>query len=248
MATTGTRKRAPLRIAAAWSVHLFTAIGTICTLGALWAILQNDFRVVFYWLALAIAIDAADGTLARAARVKEVLPVFDGAKLDDIVDYMTFVMVPVFLMVASGVLQGPLGFAAAGSALLASAYRFCHTAAKTEDHFFTGFPSYWNIIVFYQYVFDTPAGMNAALVLILSALVFAPLRFIYPSRTVFMRPTSIFFGLVWAAGGLVVIDALPERRTTIAAVTLLYPLYYTAVSFYLQFQLTRKPSSDEAAG
>ncbi|MFP6665041.1 MAG: CDP-diacylglycerol O-phosphatidyltransferase [Deltaproteobacteria bacterium] len=246
MAATDAPERTPLRVVAAWSVHLFTAIGTLCTLGALWAILQDDIRAAFYWLALAVAIDAADGALARAARVKEVVPVFDGAKLDDIVDYMTFVMVPVFLMVATGVLQGPLGFVAASSALLASAYRFCHTAAKTEDHFFTGFPSYWNILVFYQYVFDLPAGLNAALVLILAALVFAPLRFIYPSRTLFMRPTSIFFGLIWAAGGLVVVDALPERRTTIAALTLLYPLYYTVVSFYLQ--ATRKNSSGQPTG
>ncbi len=245
MATPDGPARTPLRVAAAWSVHLFTAIGTLCTLGALWAILQHDIRVAFYWLALAVAIDAADGALARAARVKEVVPVFDGAKLDDIVDYMTFVMVPVFLMVAFDVLQGPLGFAAAGAALLASAYRFCHTAAKTEDHFFTGFPSYWNVLVFYQYVFDLPAGLNAALVLVLAALVFAPLRFIYPSRTIFMRPTSIFFGLVWAAGSLVVVDALPERRMTIAALTLLYPLYYTVVSFYLQ--LTRRTSSGQPA-
>lgn len=241
MASSEVPQESPLQRAAAWSVHLFTASGTICTFGALWAILQGDVRLAFWWLAAAVAIDAADGALARAARVKEVIPVFDGAKLDDIVDYMTFVMVPVFLMAAFGLLTGPFGFIAAGAALLASAYRFCHVAAKTEDHFFTGFPSYWNILAFYQYVFEIPPLWNAWIVLGLALLVFAPLRFVYPSRTIFMRPTSVVLGLFWAGGGLMVIDSLPERRTTLAAITLLYPLYYTALSFYLQ--LTRKDSA-----
>lgn len=237
--------RTPWRLAAAWSVHLFTASGTICTFGALWSILQNDIRLAFFWLSAAVAIDAADGALARLVRVKEVVPVFDGAKLDDIVDYMTFVMAPVFLMVATGLLEGPLGFVAAGAALLASAYRFCHVAAKTTDHFFTGFPSYWNIIAFYLYVFHVPSGFNAILILVLAVLVFVPLRFIYPSRTIFMRPTSLVLGVFWGVGSLLVIDALPERHTTLAALTLLYPVYYTAVSFYLQ--LTRRDLPDNAA-
>ena len=241
MATSGAPLESPMRRAAAWSVHLFTASGTICTFAALWAILQGDIRVAFLWLAAAVGIDAADGALARAARVKEVVPVFDGAKLDDIVDYMTFVMVPIFLMVAFGLLAGPLGFFAGGAALLASAYRFCHVAAKTEDHFFTGFPSYWNVLAFYQYVFDIAPLWNALTVLALALLVFAPLRFVYPSRTIFMRPASVALGIIWAGAGLVVMLALPERLTGLAAVTLLYPLYYTVLSLYLQF--SRKDST-----
>lgn len=236
-------KETPLRHIAAWSVHFFTAFGTICTLGALYAIQQNDIRVAFFWLSLAVVIDAMDGALARLVGVKEVLPVFDGAKLDDIVDYMTFVMVPVFLMLATGMLEGPLGVLAASAAVLASAYRFCHVAAKTEDHFFTGFPSYWNILAFYLYLFAIPATVSAVITLVLALLVFAPLKFIYPSRTLFMRPTSVFFGILWGIVGLMVIDALPERRTDLAALTLIYPIYYTGLSFYLQWK-----GSDEATG
>lgn len=226
----------PQRRLAAWSVHLFTAFGTICTLGALSAIYQNDIRVAFLWLSLAVVIDAMDGALARLVRVKEVLPIFDGAKLDDIVDYMTFVMVPVSLMLATGILQGPFGIIAGSAAVLASAYRFCHVAAKTEDHFFTGFPSYWNILTFYLYIFAIPPMVSAAITFGLAILVFAPLKFVYPSRTIFMRPTSVLLGIVWGLVGLVVINALPERRMDLAALTLLYPIYYTGLSFYLQWK------------
>lgn len=226
---------------AAWSVHLFTAFGTVCTLGALYAIHQNDIRVAFFWLSLAVIIDAMDGALARMVRVKEVLPVFDGAKLDDIVDYMTFVMVPVFLMLATGILQGPFGILAASAAVLASAYRFCHVAAKTEDHFFTGFPSYWNILSFYLYIFTIPPSIAAVVTLVLAILVFAPLKFIYPSRTLFMRPTSVIFGILWGLVGLMVVDALPEKRIDLAALTLLYPAYYTGLSFYLQWKGNADP-------
>ncbi|MDG1959436.1 MAG: CDP-diacylglycerol O-phosphatidyltransferase [Candidatus Binatia bacterium] len=226
----------PMRHLAAWSVHFFTAFGTICTLGALYAIQQNDIRVAFFWLSLAVVIDAMDGALARLVRVKEVLPVFDGAKLDDIVDYMTFVMVPVYLMLATGILEGAFGVLAASAAVLASAYRFCHVAAKTEDHFFTGFPSYWNILTFYLYIFAIPPTISAMVTFGLAILVFAPLKFIYPSRTLFMRPTSVILGILWGLVGLVVVDALPERRVGLAAVTLLYPIYYTGLSFYLQWK------------
>ena len=222
------------RRAAGWAVHLFTALGSAIAVFAMIAIARGNAREAFFWLAAAMAIDASDGSLARLVRVKEVVPEYNGAELDDIVDYLNFVVVPVFLMLQFGLLAGPAGYAAGVAALLASAYRFCHADAKTADHFFTGFPSYWNIIAFYLYVFDTGPLIGGWVIGILALLVFAPLRFVYPSRTVFLRPLTVVLGLLWSAICLWMLVDLPAPSPMLAAISVFYPIYYTALSFYLQ--------------
>ena len=106
------------------------------------------------WLFLAaIFVDGTDGLLARQFRVKEVMPGFDGALLDNIVDYMTYTLAPMVLLWANGFLpDGVWGGVVAAVPVLASCYQFCRSDAKTDDHFFLGFPSYWNIVAFYAVV------------------------------------------------------------------------------------------------
>lgn len=217
-------------------MHVYTATGTLASLGALVATTRGRLEVAFGLLALAVVVDATDGTFARAARVKEVVPHFDGAKLDDIVDYLTFVLVPLFIMIEIGLLAGGLGWIAAGSAVLASAIRFCRADAKTAEHFFTGFPSYWNVLAFYCYLYDAPPEVCGWLTLVLAVLVLAPLRFIYPSRTPRLRVWSVGLGCVWAVLMIVIILHLPERSLGLATISLGYPAYYTLASFYLDWQ------------
>ena len=223
------------RRAACWAVHVYTATGALAALGALVATTRGSLEIAFGLLAVAVVVDATDGTFARAARVKEVVPHFDGSKLDDIVDYLTFVLVPIFVMLQIGLLAGPLGWIAAGAAVLASAIRFCRADAKTVQHFFTGFPSYWNIVAFYFFLYDAPPSLCGVIILVLAALVLAPLRFIYPSRTPRLRGWSIGLGCVWALMIIVVILRLPERSLGLATISLAYPAYYTLASFYLDW-------------
>src|SRR5271155_4135706 len=88
----------------AWGVHLFTAAGAIAGLFALDRIAATDFRGAFIWMAVAIIIDSAAGTLARLVNVHDRIPIFDGALLDNIVDYLNYVAVPLFLMLRAGLL------------------------------------------------------------------------------------------------------------------------------------------------
>jgi phosphatidylcholine synthase len=231
-----TRTASPLRLAACWAVHFYTASGAVMAFAALHAIFAGDVRAAFCWLYAAVAVDASDGVLARAARVKEHLPQFDGAKLDDIVDYLTFVMVPIVLLVETGLLAGGLGIAAACAAVLASAYRFCHADAKTADHYFTGFPSYWNVVALYLYVYQPGATACAAVTLFLAALVFAPLRFLYPSRMTWMRAWTVGVGLLWGVAVALILIRLPARSVALATVSLAFPAYYTLLSFYAQWR------------
>lgn len=229
-------KGSPLRLAACWAVHFYTASGVVAAFASLHSIFVGDVQTAFWWLYVAVVIDASDGVLARLADVKRHVPQFDGAKLDDIVDYLTFVVVPIVLMVETGMLTGRLGGSAACLALLASAYRFCHADAKTADHYFTGFPSYWNIVALYLYVFEVGPATCAVLILVLAVLVFAPLRFLYPSRMAWMRATTVGLGIAWAVAVAAILVLLPERSTTLAAISLAYPAYYAALSFYAQMR------------
>jgi phosphatidylcholine synthase len=157
-----------------WVAHLYTASGAVLALAATLAVFDGRFRDVFLLLALATFIDTTDGWLARGLRVKERLPGYDGARLDDIVDYLTYVFVPVLLVMRAGLLPPSSGLAVGALVLLASAYGFGQVEAKvaTSDHFFTGFPSYWNIVALYLYVWRLPEVANAVLLSALAALVF----------------------------------------------------------------------------
>lgn len=224
-------------ISPAWLAHLYTALGAPLALFAVLAVLGGDYRGAFIVLAAATFIDTTDGWLARWLRVKEVLPGFDGARLDDIVDYLTYVFVPVLLMLRAGMLPPGWGVLVGAVVLLASAYGFAQADAKvsTTDYYFTGFPSYWNIVALYLYVFDLSRTVNAVVLLVLALLVFVPIRYVYPSRTVTLRSLTLALGAAWGAIVMVMIGRLPATDGPWAALSLVFPVYYTGLSLWLQF-------------
>jgi phosphatidylcholine synthase len=219
----------------AWSVHLYTALGAVAALEAVVATVDGRVRAAFFWMAVALVIDSSDGTLARAARVKQVVPTYDGSKLDDIVDYLNYVFVPVFFALEMRMLPGAIGGLIASLPLLASAYGFCQSAAKTADFFFTGFPSYWNVAVFYLFAFGSEPWLNALVLVVLSVLVFVPIGYVYPTRQSFLRPLTIGLGIAWGVALLVVLSRLPEPSPALVRASLAYPIYYFALSLYLHF-------------
>lgn len=222
------------RRAAAWAVHAYTASGAVIAMLAFVAAAEHRFGDVFRWLGLALLIDCTDGTLARAADVKRVLPYYDGARLDDIVDYMTYVVVPIFSLHQARLFPTEWANWVAAAPLLASAYGFCRSDAKTEDHYFRGFPSYWNVVALYAYALQTSPAVTAGWVLLLSALVFAPLKFLYPSRAKYFRRSSIGLGAVWGAVMSYAIWTLPDAPSLLVWASLAYPAYYCGMSFWLQ--------------
>ncbi len=185
-------------------------------------------------MTLAVVIDATDGTLARRAHVKEIISWFDGDRLEDIVDYLNYVLVPCVLMIRADLLPQEDALWLVAFPLLASAYGFCQKAAKTSDHFFLGFPSYWNIVAFYFYVLKTPLWVNAFLVLIFSALVFVPIRYLYPSRSPVLRGLTVSLGVLWGIMVLIIIYLRPQPPTSLVLGSLLFPAYYLILSFWLE--------------
>ena len=231
-------------------VHLYTASGAVLALLILVAA-YNGEAVTALWLMLAaLLVDSTDGLLARRLRVQEALPYFDGARLDDIVDYITYTFAPIVLLWSVGYLpEGGWGLALAALPLLASSYQFCRVDAKTDDHFFLGFPSYFNVVVFYAIVFDLGVGAVAAIVLVCSLLVFVPIRYVYPTRTVAFRKLSLFLTTLWLLSYAAILFQMPEPEPLILGFSLLYLVYYFGLSFYLSSRtfLKRRAEQPEEA-
>lgn len=232
--------------ALAWSVHFYTAFGAALALAALERTARGEARDAFLLMAAALVVDATDGTLARAARVKQVLPEFDGGRLDDIVDYVNYTLVPVFFALEFRLFPDGAAPWVAGAVVMASAYGFCRLTAKTPDFFFTGFPSYWNVAVFYLYALRTPPAANAALMVLLAVLVFVPIAYLYPSRNPFLRPLTLALGAVWGALMIVLLLDLPHPPRRLVVASLAYPAYYFALSLYLH--CTRRTEPAQLAG
>src|SRR6476660_5226512 len=202
--------RLPSNIARAWLVHLYTASGALAAFFGTVAVFEARYRDSLLFMMFATCVDATDGLLARRARVTEVLQTFDGARLDDIVDYLTFVFLPVLFMYHGALMPYGWDWLVASVVLLSSAYGFGATDAKTHDHFFTGFPSYWNIVALYLHAAGLPAGLNAAIVLVLAGLVFVRNGYVYPTRTPVLRGLTIALAAVWGLMMLGMILMVPD--------------------------------------
>jgi phosphatidylcholine synthase len=217
------------RKAAAWGVHLYTASGAPLGVWAVFAAIEGDFRLAWLLVAVTVFIDATDGVLARAVKVWDVLPWVDGRRLDDIVDYFGWVIVPAMLLVLAGLLPAW----ATVLPLVSSGYGFAQAQAKTDDDYFLGFPSYWSLIGFYLYVFQTSVAFNVALILFLSVLVFIPIRFPYPTKTRPFRLLTLACGSIWGVMMLVLLFTLPTPVMWVAWLSLLMVPYYLLLTAWL---------------
>jgi len=224
----------------AFAVHLYTASGAVLALLIVVAAINGDV-VRALWLGLAaLIIDSTDGLLARRFKVSEFLPKFDGARLDDIVDYMTYVLAPVLLLWSSGYLpEGSTGVMIAALPLLASSYQFCQVDAKTEDHFFRGFPSYWNIVAFYAIVFSLSPEAVGTILVVCSLLVFVPIRYVYPSRTVAFRKLTMTLTALWFVCYSAILFQMPEPEPGFLLFSLLYLVYYLSLSLHLSGKMLK---------
>lgn len=156
---------------------------------------------MFLWLLAALAVDGIDGPLARRAHVRTHAPDIDGVLLDLVVDYLTYVLIPVFALVAAGLLAGWAGLATAIWVCVASALYFARAGMKTDDGSFSGFPACWNMIALAAFVLTPPPGLVLAGIVLLSAAMFMPLKFVHPLRTARWRPLTLSAGLIWAGFG-----------------------------------------------
>jgi phosphatidylcholine synthase len=220
-----------------WSaafVHLYTASGAVLAFLMVLAAIQGN-AVQALWISLiTLIVDGTDGSLARRFRVRETLPWFDGARLDDIVDYLTYVFAPILLIWKLGFLPaGITGMIVAALPLLGSSYQFCRVDAKTDDHFFLGFPSYWNVVAFYAIVLNLSPATVATVVIFWSIMVFVPIRYLYPTRTEAFRPVTLTLSGLWLISYGVILLQMPNPHPLLVNFSLLYMAYYVILSLVM---------------
>jgi phosphatidylcholine synthase len=221
----------------AWLVHLYTAAGLVAA--ALMAVLivrggDDAFRWVFALMVVTSAIDATDGVMARRANVKQVLPRFDGATLDNLTDFHTYTSLPLLLLWRAKILNGGLAWLLV-LPLLASAYGYSQRDAKTPDGFFLGFPSCWNAVAFYLYFLHPPGWSSASMIVLFSVLTFIPSRYLYASRGGPFATFVAIGGAVWALLVVVVLLRPASERETLTMISLTYPLAYLTLSWWVSW-------------
>lgn len=229
----------------AWLVHLYTALGLVCAAGMAILIVRGgdaSFRGVFLLMIVATVIDATDGWLARRARVKEVLPGFSGRTLDDLIDFQTYTALPLLLLWRSEALPGALAWLLLVP-LLASAYGFSQVNVKTDEGFFLGFPSYWNVVAFYIYLLQPPVWLSIAVLIACAVLTFVPTPYLYASQggpfAAFINVGALayFIAIMWILVG-------PESHSrTMLFVSLVYPAAYLALSAVVAVRTRRRRSA-----
>ncbi len=184
---------------AAWAVHAFTFSGALIAFLAVMAIDRGDYRLALLWLLIGLAVDGVDGTFARWAHVKTKAPRIDGDTADLVIDYLTYVFVPTILIWKAGLV--PEGWIVPLAALiqLSSLYLFTRRDMKTDDNYFRGFPSLWNVIAFYLFVGQPAPEIGAAVVLFFVLFTFAPVHFVHPFRVTDYGRWAPLLALLWAA-------------------------------------------------
>lgn len=223
---------------AAYLVHMYTASAVILLLWSAVLLMQPqpNFELSLFLMLAATFIDATDGILARKAHVKENVPEIDGRRMDDVIDYVGYVFLPVLFFIRADLLLEPTVLWGA-LPLLASAFGFAQVQAKIdEEGFFVGFPSYWNIIAFYLYVLHWPAWINTLIIALLAVLVFVPTRYLYITRFPRFKLLNYSLAYYWGATLVLSLFLAPQLRVVLLTSSLIFPVYYTIYSLRLDWQ------------
>jgi len=236
------RLKARFPVLRAWAVHIYTSLGLLAAFLALRALFLGNPQEVFVWLGVALFIDASDGPLARRWQVRHWTPDFNGRKLDDITDYINYTFIPVLFAYRFEMVAGA-GVWVLGLVLVASAYGFCQEAVKTDDGYFTGFPSYWNIAVFYLYLFHVHPTFVATALGILAIMVWIPLK--YPTwKSKPLRRITFGLSLLWSLSLLALLITFEQAPTLLLWGSFAFPVYYFVLTFVFHVVgISRQPSA-----
>jgi phosphatidylcholine synthase len=228
-------KRVPYAEIRAFSVHMLTASGSFLAFLGVVAAAERRFVDMFWWLGLALIVDGIDGPIARKVRVKEVLPNWSGDTLDNIIDYVTYVLLPAFALYQSGMIGEPWSFVAAGLIVVSSAIYYADMGMKTDEYFFSGFPVVWNMLIFTLFVIDASATTALVAVLASVVLTFLPIHFLHPVRVQRLRPLNMAVFLLWCGFGGYALLLHFQSPPWVVWGTIITGLYLYVIGGILQF-------------
>jgi phosphatidylcholine synthase len=223
-------------------VHLFTATGAVWGFLTLLAIWDGDYKLAIIYIIVAMFVDGFDGILARWLDVKTYASWIDGGLLDNIIDYLNYVVVAALLLTnVPGLMPQGFEMAAAFSILLTSGFQFSQTDAKTDEqsYFFKGFPSVWNFLVIYMMLLGLNPWVNFAMLVACNILIFVPIKYLYPSRNIRFRRFTLGFTYAYGALGVWGLLQYPDVPEWVAPVSFVYVAYYALMSFFPKIGMTK---------
>ncbi len=220
----------------AWAVHLFTASGLLAGFMSLLAMHDHDLRQAMFWLILAFVIDGVDGTFARMARVREVLPNMDGKTIDYVVDFANFAIIPAYIFYQSDLVIEAWRLPLTSIILLVSAIYYGKTGMVSEDKYFIGFPVLWNMVVYFLiFVFDLSPIFNGCIVVLFAVAHFVPLKYIYPSQAQRWQLASSIIAALFFILMCVTVYYYPERNFYLTTLSMIGLAYFAMLTLLEQW-------------
>ncbi|WP_099866002.1 phosphatidylcholine synthase [Pararhizobium haloflavum] len=190
-------RRLPYAEIRAFSVHILTASGAYLAFLAVVAAAEERFVAMFWWLGFALLVDGIDGPIARKLKVKEVLPTWSGEQLDNVIDYVTYVLIPAFALYQSGMIGEIMSFVCAALIVISSAIYYANMGMKTAENFFSGFPVCWNMLVFTLFAINASEWTAMIVVFLAVFFTFLPIYFLHPVRVVRLRTLNLTVFFAW---------------------------------------------------
>lgn len=217
-----------------WAVHLLTASGAGFALVAAIAAADRNWQMVFLFLGLAMIVDGVDGPIARRLGVKDRLPWFDGAMLDLVVDFTTYVLVPALVLALSGLLREPYATTAAIIVAVVGALYFADTRMKTPEQAFRGFPAVWNAVIFQLMIYKFPEAVTLLVIAAFAVLTFLPVEFVHPMRVTRLRPLTAVMAVAWGLSAFAALIQNLDPDPVVLTIFSVVNLYFAVIGVFLQ--------------
>jgi phosphatidylcholine synthase len=230
----------PGKRAAAFSVHIFTALGAGIALIALLEAVREHWSAMFAWLGLALVVDALDGPIARRLDVERMQPNWSGEVLDLVVDFVTYVFVPAYAITASGLLAPHLAPILGAGVAISGALYFADRRMKTSDNHFRGFPALWNAAAFYLFLLQPQPWLSSLSVAVLIALTFVPFNVLHPVRVVRLRTLTLSLIGIWAVLAIVTLARDFDVGAPVTVALCAIALYVVASDAAIRFMRSFK--------
>ena len=225
-----------------WLLHVFTTLGVIVGMLALEAVFNNRPKAAIIYLLLTQVIDGIDGPIARGIDIVKTVPKIDGYVLDLVIDYVTCVLVPAAFLHRFGMLPEGISLPVVCIVVFLSAMWFSRTDMMTEDNWFRGFPSTWNLVVPTLYVIDMGQWPNAIATIALCGLLMTNVQVPHPVRVTVLRPLSLGITSAWLAALLWATLRLPTVSTLGKVIMI------PAIGYFIGLSVWRSRTLKEAAG
>lgn len=179
-------------------IHILTVTGIFAGMASLVSVLDKSPTSAIVWMMIAVAIDGIDGPIARKWMTASLAPRFDGFILDLVIDYVTCVLVPCAFMWQFGVVtHGLSGQLAIAAVLGSSAMWFSQTKGESDDHWFSGFPAAWNLVIPTLWLLENNTTLNVVITLAISWLTLSKVEFPHTIKVKRFRFPNVIASTIW---------------------------------------------------